>query len=318
VIPGVEHVVAKRLGLDGCVSDPVVGPVLGMKLYGDPDRLAWHAPILNLPLRRRSSSVSSMFRIGEFAALGGVSPRVLRNYDGSGLFEPAWVDPENGYRFYLASQLPDLRNILALRGLGVPLATIAELRDGGAQLAEVLRSERETLERRRRDTERRLAAMDITLADVHAGEPAVVVRRLEPTLVATLSKGTDVGAMFYALEKVVQAWGVRRPRPPISIRHPHGPEVAVPVRVPIEEGDVTSRRLRQTMAATFLHRGSYESMVGALERFERWVDASGYERTEPLQVVYLRFGAEDDLILDDRYLTDRTDELLTELVQPVR
>jgi len=259
-----------------------------------------------------------MFRIGEFAALGGVSPRVLRNYGECGLFEPAWVDPENGYRFYLASQLPDLRTILALRALGVPLAAITEVRDGGARLADVLHAERATLERRRRDIERRLAAMEITLADVGAGEPAVVVRRLESTLVATLSNSPSVEAMFYSLEKIVQAHGVRMPRPPISIRHPHGPEVAVPVRAPIEEGDVTSRRLRQTLAATFLHKGSYQSMAGALERFDRWIDASGYDRTEPLRVVYLRFGAEDDLALDDRYLTERTDELLTELVQPVR
>lgn len=258
-----------------------------------------------------------MFPIGEFARLAGVSRRVLRNYDEAGLFEPAWVDPSNGYRYYLGSQLPDLRQILALKDLGVPLASIVELRAGGASLADVLKTERAKLERSRRELERRLAAMDITLSDVDAGEPAIVVRRLDSALVATLATGAEVEVMFYELEKIVQRHDVRIPRPPMTIRHSTGPEVAVPVRAPVRDGAVSSRRLAETRAATYLHRGSYETMSSARDRFEDWIDAAGLERTAPGRTVYLRFGAESDLALDDRFLTTRTDELLTELVQPV-
>lgn len=257
-----------------------------------------------------------MFRIGEFARLAGVSAKVLRNYDVAGLFSPAWIDPDNGYRFYLASQLPDLRQILALKDLGVPLSKIDELRRGGASLSEVLAEERDRLERERVETERRLAAMDITLADVDAGEPAVVVRRVESQLVATL-RGTDVEAMFYEVEKVVQQHGVRISRPPMSLQHPDGPEVAIPVRAAVTDGGVTSRRLPATRAATLLHHGPYETFLDSRARFDRWLDASGYHRTGPLRVVYLRFGAESDLDLDPRYLTTTPTDLLTELVQPV-
>lgn len=257
-----------------------------------------------------------MFRIGEFARLAGVSARVLRNYDDAGLFSPAWVDPDNGYRFYLASQLPDLRQILALKDLGVPLARIQELQRGGASLAEVLAEERDRLERARVETERRLAVMDITLADVDAGEPAVVVRRIDAQLVATL-RGTDVEEMFYELEKVVQRHGVRVSRPPMGIQHADGPEVAVPVRAAVSDGNVTSRRLPSTRAATLLHHGPYETFGATRARFDRWLDGSGYERNGPLRIVYLRFGAESDLDLDPRHLTTTPTDLLTELVQPV-
>lgn len=257
-----------------------------------------------------------MFRIGEFARLAGVSARVLRNYDAIGLFSPAWVDPDNGYRFYLASQLPDLRQILALKDLGVPLARIQELQRGGTSLSKVLAEERDRLEAARVETERRLAAMDISLADVDAGEPAVVVRRIESQLMATL-RGSDVEAMFYELEKVVQGHGVRVPRPPMSLQHADGTEVAVPVRAAVTDGDVTSRRLPSTRAATLLHHGPYESFVGTRDRLDHWLGASGYERTGPLRIVYLRFGAESDLDLDPRYLTTTATDLLTELVQPV-
>ena len=89
-----------------------------------------------------------MFTIGEFVALTGVSAKKLRHYDAIGLFRPAWVDPRSSYRYYLATQIPQLQRIVALRDLGIPLATIARLVDGGDSLEEELR-------RRRRDPRRR-------------------------------------------------------------------------------------------------------------------------------------------------------------------
>ena len=68
-----------------------------------------------------------MFRIAEFAQLSGVSARTLRKWDDLGVFRPAWVDPVSGYRGYSPAQLPELRRVLALRDLGVPLAEIASL-----------------------------------------------------------------------------------------------------------------------------------------------------------------------------------------------
>ena len=62
-----------------------------------------------------------MFRIAEFAQIAGLSPRMLRAWDGLGLFRPAWIDGSTGYRAYSPAQLPELRRILALRDLGMPL-----------------------------------------------------------------------------------------------------------------------------------------------------------------------------------------------------
>ena len=70
-----------------------------------------------------------MFRIGEFARLGGVSARMLRAWDELGLFRPAWVDPVTGYRSYSPAQLPELRRLPALRAVGVPPAELARLFD---------------------------------------------------------------------------------------------------------------------------------------------------------------------------------------------
>ena len=44
--------------------------------------------------------------------------------------------PYNRYRYYLATHIPQLRQIVTLVDLGIPLRRIAQLRDGGGSLAE--------------------------------------------------------------------------------------------------------------------------------------------------------------------------------------
>lgn len=66
-----------------------------------------------------------MYTIGEFAAFGRVSVRMLRHYDAIGLLQPARVDDRSGYRYYRTEQLRDLLRIVELRGLGCGLDEIA-------------------------------------------------------------------------------------------------------------------------------------------------------------------------------------------------
>ena len=53
-----------------------------------------------------------MFRIGDFARLARVSPRLLRWYEEVGLLVPAQVDSASGYRYYTAAQLVHLNRII--------------------------------------------------------------------------------------------------------------------------------------------------------------------------------------------------------------
>jgi len=68
-----------------------------------------------------------MFKIGEFSTIARVSDVLLRHYDEVDLFKPHYVDPENGYRYYVMEQLPELNRILALRELGFSLEKIGRL-----------------------------------------------------------------------------------------------------------------------------------------------------------------------------------------------
>src|SRR5262245_56101648 len=68
-----------------------------------------------------------MFRIGEFSLIAQVSGRLLRYYEEIGLLSPVHTDPQTGYRYYSAEQLPRLNRILVLKELGLGLDQIAQL-----------------------------------------------------------------------------------------------------------------------------------------------------------------------------------------------
>ena len=68
-----------------------------------------------------------MFRIGDFSKIAQVSGRLLRYYDEIGLLSPEFTDPQTGYRYYSARQLPRLNRILVLKELGLSLEQIARL-----------------------------------------------------------------------------------------------------------------------------------------------------------------------------------------------
>ena len=65
-----------------------------------------------------------MFSIGQLARMLGITPRTLRHYDAIGLFPPALIHPENGYRFYRPEQLAPLQRILHLRRLAAPVCSM--------------------------------------------------------------------------------------------------------------------------------------------------------------------------------------------------
>lgn len=273
-----------------------------------------------------------MFRIGAFAGLAGVSAKMLRAWDALGLFRPVWVDPSSGYRWYSAAQLPELRRILALRDVGVSLAEVADLVAGGVDLRAVLTRRRDALEHERRETERRLQALDITVAmadDGAARRPAfdVVVRPLASEPVATLAidrSTADIGEAFYELESVVRDAGRRAARPPgalVAASRGRGLRLTgifVPLSGSlVSTGRVRVDRLPACRAASVIHRGTYDGMPAARLALEQWVAAAGLRAAGPLRVLYLQFGAEPELRVPTGYLVTRDADFVTELQLPV-
>lgn len=154
-----------------------------------------------------------MFRIGEFSRIAQVSGRLLRYYDEIKLLSPDFTDPQTGYRYYSAHQLPCLNRILVLKELGLSLEQVARLLDQAVSIEEIrgmLTLRRAQIERtvqeettRFRDIESRLKQLD-THGQVQ--EPDVVLKSV-PTqdYLALREVLPDMDAIRRLVENIVSA-----------------------------------------------------------------------------------------------------------------
>ncbi|MCI6696196.1 MAG: MerR family transcriptional regulator [Erysipelotrichaceae bacterium] len=70
--------------------------------------------------------MNNYFSIGELSKLQNISRQTLIFYDKIGLFTPAYINPENGYRYYNANQLDYLDTICIMKKIGFSLEEIKE------------------------------------------------------------------------------------------------------------------------------------------------------------------------------------------------
>lgn len=68
----------------------------------------------------------SLFKIGEVIKIMGITRKTLRVYEDMGLLTPAVQDEENGYRYYTADNLTQIRSIRSLQMLGLSLKEVAD------------------------------------------------------------------------------------------------------------------------------------------------------------------------------------------------
>lgn len=71
---------------------------------------------------------STLYKIGVFAAMNHITVKALRFYEEQKLLLPAYINYENGYRYYELSQMADIHQISALKQAGFTLEEIASIR----------------------------------------------------------------------------------------------------------------------------------------------------------------------------------------------
>ena len=62
--------------------------------------------------------------VGDFSRATHLSVKTLHHYHQVGLLEPATVNPDTGYRYYSAGQIPTAQVIRRLRDLEMPVADV--------------------------------------------------------------------------------------------------------------------------------------------------------------------------------------------------
>lgn len=270
-----------------------------------------------------------MFKIGEFSKLVQVPVPTLRYYDQIGLLKPVEVDRFTGYRYYSASQLPQLHRILALKGLGFTLEQIATVLAEGLTLEQMrgmLRLRHAQISQQLVDVQSQLVEVEVRLQQIEREEQIstydVMLKQVEPLLVASVrailpshsASGTLFGEVYEAIgSHVLEALG---PNPGeagqtmvlwYDTEHKEA-EVdgaaafILRCRVP-ERGRMRVHELpAATMAAT-VHHGPYNTLGEAHEAILKWIEANGYRIAAPDREVYL-YNSMPIRLDDPSYVTE--------------
>ena len=277
-----------------------------------------------------------MFTIGDFAAYGQVSVRMLRHYDALGLLPPARVDPSSGYRYYDAAQLSRLNRIIALKDLGLSLQQVGEVLDAkidSEQLHGMLRMRRAELADIVAQTADRLARVERRLRTIEKEgvmpTDEVVLKSLPAIRVAVLSAtaesfdpghiGPVIQPLYRQLHDRLQAAGIAVTGPDLAWYEPVGDgdrEDSGPntitlyagATVSVDPGTADTGTTQDfaildlpavQQAATIVHRGSMDAVLPTVQTLARWIEASGHRATSLGREFYLQScGPQDSWVTE--------------------
>jgi DNA-binding transcriptional MerR regulator len=299
-----------------------------------------------------------MFKIGEFSRFTRVSVKTLRHYDEIGLLRPRVVDRFTNYRYYSADQVPRLNQILALRELGFSLEQIGRLLEAELspeQMRGMFLGKRTEIVARLREEEAQLGRVDAYLAQLgheHAARYDVVVRQVEPTLVASVrswvvTKAHDQGdavnrathedpsgeeidvvaSLFDELECYVAQFKARAPLPPVMLYHDmeyradgQDLEIVAPLtcEIPATERIQVWTLPGWEAMACLIHSGGYERLAQTFATLLEWIELNRYGIAGPMRESFLRFGASQvGYALPESYVSADAEEWVTELQVPI-
>lgn len=253
-----------------------------------------------------------MYRIGVFSSICRVPVSALRYYSDLGLLPPATIDPESGYRYYSAAQLPRLNRILALKDLGLSLEEIgATLNDelSAEELRGMLRLKRAEIGQLVSEQQARLTRVENRLRMIEGEgkmpDQEVVLKELGPVKVVSLrevlSKPQDVATLITDGFSALMPAGIMPTGACFTIYHDPefkptemDVEIAFPVADHVAETPntpggrkFTHRTVCGGKAAVTTYQGPYDQLDQVYAAVGRWMDDNDLQIAGPPQEAYL-------------------------------
>jgi DNA-binding transcriptional MerR regulator len=267
-----------------------------------------------------------MFRTGEFSHIARVTKSVLHFYDEIELLKPAYVDPETGYRYYSASQLPRLNRILALKDLGLSLDHIAAMMQADVSDEEIhgmLLMKKADLEHTVQEDLHRLRGIEARIEQNQMADDAldVVIKSIPAQLYLSIRTMIPTPEEMIQLVHFVQSVLPSRVDPQIlglfagivysdSFRLTNNDvELGYLLKQPVEEPVALSEgyvlQMRELPAvqtmATAVQTGSPDLVFVALGRIAHWTQANGYRIAGPYRELGLELfkkSVSDDMLIE--------------------
>lgn len=252
-----------------------------------------------------------MYTIGEFARMAQVTRRQLLHWEELDLLKPQTIDPQNGYRYYSASQLPALNRIVALKELGLSLDQIRRfIRDDVSidEMQGMLLLRKAELEQQIRAEFQRVRNIESRLKQIRLGEQGlrdvvvkdivaqnyIGVRTIVPDWEATIGVWEKVDVLLQTknedrygdLVGILHAGGITTDYFDLEVGRILHAENHPPLTAKTGEPFVV-QELPPTKMATFVHKGpAYEAHI-AFSAIGEWAELNRYAFSGPMRGVVL-------------------------------
>jgi DNA-binding transcriptional MerR regulator len=254
-----------------------------------------------------------MFKIGEFSKLVQVPVPTLRYYDQLGILKPVRVDAMTGYRYYSASQLPQLHRILALKSLGFSLEQIGDVLAqelSPDQMRGMFQLRHAQISRQLTDIQSQLLEVEMHLQQIEREEQLssydVILKQVDPVLVALVRAILPTHSASSALFPEVYEAIVPHVAKALGPNPGEGGTTMVlwydtefkeseidgaaafmlRCRVP-DKGRMKVQELPSALMASTIHHGSYSTIISAHEAILKWIETNHYRVVGPDREIYL-------------------------------
>jgi DNA-binding transcriptional MerR regulator len=246
----------------------------------------------------------SMYSIGEFSKVTGLTIKTLRFYHEQGVLAPSRVDPQSGYRYYDEPQIELARTIAYLRSLEFPLNEIKTLLDNKAndeQIFEAMQRQKAVLQERIMQYKKVMRLLDEFISEerrvsVMAQSAFDIQEEMldEVTIAGIRMKGRyeDCGKAF---GKLGRGLGRHIGGKPFLLHYDAEYreddadfEACMPVRQRKKIEGILLRELPAARCVSLLHRGPYEQLGRSYAKVLKYVKERGYTIVMPTREVYIK------------------------------
>jgi DNA-binding transcriptional MerR regulator/effector-binding domain-containing protein len=259
-----------------------------------------------MPAMAGPTDRASLFTIGEFSQISGLTIKTLRFYHEDGVLVPAQVDPRTGYRSYGAGQIQTARAVAFLRGVGFGLGEIKDLLrecEGGdeGQLLAAMERQKGVLREKIREFQKVLRSLDRFIAEER--QAAIMAQTtyevqekvLGPMLVGGIRMKGKYSECGKGFAKIGRSLGRYISGKPLLLHYDAEYkeedadfEACMPIRQAKVVDGVSVRELPGGRCVSLMHKGPYEQLGHSYARILKYVKEKGYAIAMPTREVYLK------------------------------
>lgn len=247
----------------------------------------------------------SMFSIGEFSKITGLTVKTLRFYHEEGVLSPAQIDPQSGYRYYDYAQIESARVIAYLRELEFPLADIKEiLRCAGdeGELLDAMQRQRALLEEKIQRFRTMVRSLDRFIQEERQArtmsgqsEFAVEEKTLTPMLIAGVRMKGCYGDCGKGFAKIGRSMGRYIAGKAMLLHYDceykendADFEACMPVKQGKQVDGVSVRELPGGRCVSLIHKGPYDQMGPSYAKILDYIKQKGYRVVSPTREIYIK------------------------------